>query len=101
MKKEFLKVEMMLPDYSHPDFQWGSLPGALVSLLQNARPKSCVKVSGFYDHKGDMKNWKVVRSVLSSQKVQDKLQYRFKTSLTDEGMTFYAVGVKHEWEKTK
>lgn len=101
MEINFKKVDMTDVDFNHVDFRWASIGGALVSILSDVDLKNAIGVEGFYDHKGRKMDWKQVRTRLALKKVREKLPYRFKTSLTDEGMVFYAVGVKHEQEKTK
>lgn len=104
MRKGFLKVDITMPEYAHPDFRYGSLGGAIVSVLQNVKAQSCTKVYGFYNHKGEKRNWGEVRTLLSSERVQKKLPYRFRTELTVDGMYFYAIGkrksdseIDNEW----
>lgn len=75
--------------FTHPDYRYGSLPGALVSLLNSVTNRSHTKVSRFIDHKGEVISWTTVRTALSSPKVQSSLNAKIKTTLTDEGMIFY------------
>lgn len=94
-------VKIHYPEFSHPDFKWGSLGGALVMLLKDIRPNTKTKVEAFVDHKGTKKQWNTVRTVLSSPKVRDILHYHFKTEVSSEGITFYPLKKREEIKATK
>jgi len=92
----FKEVDCYSNLFTHHNFRYGSLPGALTAMLIHARTNSRTKVSRFVDHKGDTIPWHVVRTALSTPKVKNAIGANIKTELTPEGMIFYKWGqLKH------
>ena len=88
----FKEIDCYSPLFTHPNYRYGSLPGALVSILVHAQNRSKVKISSFVDHKGKHIPWHIVRTTLSKPKVKNDIHANIKTELTPDGMIFYKWG---------